>query len=193
MSGAIFTINFRREVFEREMTRRRQRTFRLAAWLGYFALLALVLWSYALNYGGMVRRTRQIERQTERFTTSGNLPRKVALDAPQVAAIERFHASPHRWRDKLARLASLMPANASLTSVAVNPAGSGAATEQGKFVIAGVLRAAPGDDPMRGVVQLVATLQADSAFAAGYQSIKLAQSHASTSSLAATEFAIECR
>lgn len=193
MSGAVFTINFRREVFERAVARSRQRLLRLAGWLGYFGLLALILWTYSLNYRAMVRRTRQIERQTEQFTVSQNLPRKVALDAAQISAIERFHTSPQRWRDKLARLAALLPGNAALTSAAVNPGGSTQSAEQSKFVIIGSLRAAPGEDPMRGVVQIVATLQADSAFAAGYRSIKLAQSHASSGSTATTEFTIECR
>ena len=193
MSGIVFTINFRREMFERAAARSRQRILRLAGWLGYFGVVALVIWSYSLNYRAMVRRTRQIERQTEQFTASQNLPRKVPLDAAQVTAIERFHMSPHRWRDKLARLAALLPGNAALTSVAVNPTGSAQSTEQNKLVIVGSLKGETGEDPMRGVVQLVATLQADSAFAAGYQSIKLAQSHASSSTAGVAEFTVECR
>jgi Tfp pilus assembly protein PilN len=193
VSEPVFTINFRREAFERQQARSRQRITALAGWLGYFGVLALLVWGYSLNWSALDRRTRQIERQTEQFATSQNLPRKVPLDATQIAAIERFHSSPRRWRDKLARLATLIPGNVALTSIAVNPADSKQSVDVNKLVIAGTLLAGAGDDPMRGVVQLVASLQADSAFAAGYQSIKLAQGHAAGQSSASTEFVIECR
>lgn len=193
MTAPPFTINFRREMFEREMARSRQRVIHLASWMGYFGVLALLLWAYALNFRGMDQRTRQIERQTNQFVASQSLPRKVPLDAEQVGAIERFHASPRKWRDKLARLAALLPANATLQSVGVNPTGSNQPADQNKLVITGLLRAAPGDDAMRGVVQLVAVLQADSAFAAGYRSIKLSQSHLDAATKGTSQFSIECR
>ena len=193
MSGPVFTINFRREAFERQIARSRQRIAALAAWLTYFGLIALLAWSYSLNFSALVRRTRQIERQTAQFTASQNLPRKIPLDAAQIATIERFHSSPRRWRDKLARLAALVPDNAALTSVAVNPGYTNQPLDLNRLVITGALRAAAGEEPTRGVVQLVAALQADSAFAAGYQSIKLGHSRAAGTSPGATEFAIECR
>ena len=46
---------------------------------------------------------------------------------------------------------------------------------------------------MRAVVQLVSSLQRDSVFAAGYQTIKLSQSHVTGDTPGMTEFAIECR
>ena len=193
MNGPVFTINFRREIYEREIARSRQRIYRLALWMAYFGLLGLILLSYGLNYVGMVRRTRQIERQTQQFVAAQNLPRKIPLDPAQIAVIERFHKSSRRWRDKLARLATLVPNQAVLTSVGVNPGGSNQPADQEKLVIIGSVRAAEGDDPMRGVVQIVAALQADSLFAGGYRSIKLAQSHVGSGPQAATEFTIECR
>lgn len=193
MSGPVFTINFRREMFERELARSRQRIIRLAAWMGYFGVFGLLVWSYVLNAQGMERRTRMILRQTDQFVAAQNLPRKVPLDPSQISAIERFHGSPRRWRDKLARLATLLPANASLKMLGLNTSGSNQATDQNKFVITGLLRPTGSEDPMRGVVQLVAALQADSSFSAGYKSIKLAQSHADANAKGTTEFTIECR
>ena len=193
MSGPVFTINFRREMFERELAHSRRRIITLAAWVGYFGVFALLLWSYILNAQGMQKRTAMIERQTAQFVAAQNLPRKVPLDESQVAAIERFHGSPRHWRDKLARLSSLLPSSAELKSVGLNPSGSNQSADQTKFVITGSLRAVAGEDPMRGVVQLVAALQADSAFSAGYKSIKLSQSHADATLKATTEFTIECR
>ncbi len=192
MSGPVFTINFRREAFERQVARSRQRIAALAAWLAYFGLIGLLAWTYSLNFSALVRRTRMIERQTLQFTTSQNLPRKIPLDAAQIATIERFHSSPPRWRDKLARLAALVPDNAALTSVSVNPGNTNQPLDLNRLVITGALRAGPGEEPMRGVVQLVAALQADSVFAADYQSIKLGHSHAAAAA-GATEFEIECR
>ena len=193
MSGPVFTINFRREMFERELARSRSRVIALAAWVGYFGVFALLIWSYVLNAQGMQRRTAMIERQTAQFVASQNLPRKVPLDDSQVAAIERFHGSPRRWRDKLTRLSALIPSTAELKSLGLNPSGSNQSTDQSKFVITGSLRLSGAEDPMRGVVQLVAALQADSAFSAGYKSIKLSQSHADATLKGTTEFTIECR
>ena len=193
MSGPVFTINFRREMFEREMARSRSRVIHLAAWMGYFGVFALLVWSYVLNAQAMDRRAKMIERQTQQFVAAQNLPRKVPLDDSQVAAIERFHSSPRRWRDKLARLATLMPPSAALKSVGLNPSGSNQSADQNKLVVTGAIRAAGGEDPMRGVVQLVAALQADSSFPAGYTSIKLSQSRTDASEKGVTEFTIECR
>ena len=192
MSGVLFTINFRRETFEREMARSRQRIVGLAAWMAYFGLLGLVLYVYGLNYVALERRTQQVERQIELFTGTNNLPRRISLDPTQTLAIERFHMNPRQWRNRLSRLAELIPPNATLKSVAVNPNNSNQAADQNKLVIAGILRATSEEDPTRGVVQLVATLQGDSAFATCYQSIKLTQS-TSGSVPGSTEFAIESR
>lgn len=193
MNDPVFTINFRREMFEREMARSRQRVLHLAGWLGYFGVLGLLVWSYVLNARAMQQRTHMIEHQTDQFIAAKNLPRKVPLDPSQISAIERFHGSPGRWRDKLARLSMLLPANASLRSIGLNPGGSNQSGDQNKFVITGLLKPEGNEDPMRGVVQLVAALQADSSFSAGYKSIKLSQSHADAQSKDATEFTIECR
>ena len=192
MSGAIFNINFRRETFEREVARSRRRILRLSAWLAYFGVVGLVCYTYGLNYVALERRTQQVERQIELFSQSKNLPRRITLDPTQTTAIERFHMSPRTWRDRLARLAELMPNNAILTSITVNPGNSNLAAEQNKLVIAGSLKSASQDDPTRGVVQLIATLQSDSAFAAGYQSIRLSHSTAGATA-GTTEFVIECR
>ena len=193
MSGPVFTINFRREMFEREVARSRRRVIHLAAWMGYFGVFGLLVLSYVLNAQGMERRTRMILRQTDQFVAAQSLPRKVPLEPAQVTAIERFHGSPRRWRDKLARLAALVPPNASLKSIGLNSSGSNQSADMNKLVVTGTIRSEGGEDPMRGVVQLVASLQADSAFSAGYKSVKLSQSHTDANAKGTTEFTIECR
>ena len=193
MNGAMFTINFRREAFEREQARSRRRIVGLASWLAYFGVLGLVLYAYALNYIALERRTMQVERQIAQFAGSHNLPRRILLDPAQTSAIERFHLSPRRWRDKLARLAVLLPPQATLTSIGLNPANSNQAADLNKLVIAGIMRPGSNEDPTREVVQLMATLQGDSVFAAGYQNIKLTQSRAGSAGGGTMEFTIECR
>jgi len=192
MNGAMFTINFRREAFEREQARSRRRIIGLASWLAYFGVLGLVLYAYALNYIALERRTTQVERQIAQFTGSHNLPRRILLDPAQTGAIERFHTSPRRWRDKLSRLAALLPPAATLTSIGLNASNSNQAADLNKLIIAGIMRPA-NEDPTREVVQLMATLQSDSVFAAGYQSIKLTQSRAGSTGGGIMEFTIECR
>ena len=189
----IFAINFRREVFLRERARARARLLALAGWLFYFGLLAVVVGLYALNCVSLVRRVRQIERQTARLEATEGGAQDWEVDQAQLAAVERFDANPSRWRDKLLRLSVLLPTNVALTSISLNPDNLPGAADQNKLVIAGQLRPMFGQDPMRGVVQLVSTLQHDSVFASGYQTIKLSQSRMVTGTPATTEFEIECR
>jgi hypothetical protein len=189
----VFTINFRREIYQREVARTRRRLFTLGGWLLYFGVLGLVIGLYGLNCTALTRRVRLLERQTTRFQQAQGAGQDWMVDDAQLAAVERFHTSPRRWRDRLVRLASLLPTNVVLASIAVNPDNLSTPLDQDRLLVTGELRALPGQDPLRGVMQLVSMLQRDSVFASGYQSIKLAQSRASAGSLPATEFVIECR
>ena len=191
--SAIFAINFRREVFLRERARSRARLFALGGWLLYFGLLGVVVGLYGLNCSSLTRRMVQLERQAARLEGAQGRGSEWVVDPAQLATVERFHESPRRWRDKLVRISGLMPANVALTSIAVNPDNLAGAADQGKMVIAGQLRQISGQDPMRGVVQLVSALQRDTVFAAGYQTIRLSKSHVVGGSPPTTQFEIECR
>ncbi len=189
----VFTVNFRREVFLREQARARARLFALSGWLLYFGLLAVVVGLYALNCGSLVRRAAQVQRQAARLETAQGPAQDWSIDEAQLGTVETFQASPRRWRDKMVRLSSTLPNNVAVTSISVNPDNSNGASDRNKLLISGQLRPLYGQDPMRGVVQLVSTLQHDAVFAAGYQTIKLTQSKMLSGSPATTEFTIECR
>jgi hypothetical protein len=186
----IFTINFRREVFLRERARTRARLFALGGWLFYFGLLAVVVGLYGLNCASLVRRVDQVERRSARLKAGQGTAQDWTVDQAQLAAVEHFHNSPSRWRDKMLRLSALLPNNVALSSINVNPENTSSGAAKEKLVIAGQLRPIAGQEPMRGVVQLVSVLQKDAVFSSGYQTIKLTQSRMVGPS---TEFVIECR
>jgi Tfp pilus assembly protein PilN len=187
----VFTINFRREVFVRERARVRARLFALGGWLLYFGLLVVVVGLYTLNCASLLRRVASLQRQTQRLQSAQGTPQDWTVDQTQLAAVERFESNPRRWRDKLLRITALLPEHVALTSLAVNPENSSNAADQDKLVLSGQMRATPGQDATRGVVQLVSLLQKDKVFASGYQTIKLTQSRAVPGN-PHTELGIEC-
>ena len=189
----VFTVNFRREVFLRERARARARLLALGGWLFYFGLLAVVVGLYSLNCVSLVRRVGRIQRQTARLESTQGSVQDWTVDDSQLGTIESFRLSPRRWRDKMLRLSSVLPTNVMLTSISVNPDNLTGSTDRNKLVISGQLRPQSGQDPMRGVVQLVSTLQHDAVFSGGYQTIKLSESKMVSASPATTEFVIECR
>lgn len=191
--STLFTINFRREAYKREVARTRRRVMLLGVWLAYFGVLAVVLGLYGLNCSSLIRRSSQLERQTARMRAIQSSHRDWTVGATELAAAEEFHANPGRWRDKLLRLAALLPPNAAIQSVAVNPDNLQGAQDQKKLVITGELKVPPGEDRMRGVVQFVSALHADSLFSRGYQNIRLASSRISEGSGPVAAFVIECR
>lgn len=184
-----FTINFRREVFLRERARARRRAVKLGLWLAYFGALTIVLGLYALNAASLTRRTTQLERQVERLRSqpSGGDWRPGQAEADVVA---RTIGNAGRWRDRLARLASLLPPNARLTGVDFNPEGATGGA-RAKLLLTGELRQGEGDR-MQQVLSFVATLSRDSLFASGYSNVRLVTTRASASGEGA-EFVIECR
>lgn len=188
----VFTINFRREVFVRERARARARLLALGGWLLYFGLLVVVTGLYGLNCASLVRRVEQVERRTARLKTAQGTTHEWTVDQAQLAAVEHFYSNPRRWRDKMLRLSALLPSNVAVSSINVNPENNAGSPGPQKLMIAGQLRPLPTQDPMRGVVQLLAVLQKDPVFSSGYQTIKLTQSRIAGSS-PSTEFVIECR
>jgi Tfp pilus assembly protein PilN len=191
--STLFTINFRREAYRREVARARRRVVLLSAWLAYFGVLSVVLGLYSLNCASLTRRSAQIERQAERMRALQKTHQDWTIGDAELAAVEQFHANPRRWRDKLVRLATLLPPNAIILSIAVNPDNLPGPQDQNKLVITGELKVLEGQDRIRGVVQLVTALHADSLFASGYQNIRLASSRISEGSSPVAEFVIECR
>jgi hypothetical protein len=190
--STLFTINFRREAYQREVARARRRVILLGVWVAYFGVLAVVIGLYGLNCASLARRTFQLERQVARMSAIQRSS-DWNIGAAELAAAAEVHANPRRWREKLVRLAELLPPNAVVQSVAVNPGNLQGARDQRKLVIAGELKVPAGQDRMRGVVQLVSTLHGDSLFASGYENIRLVSSRVATGSAPVVEFEIECR
>jgi hypothetical protein len=189
----IFTINFRREVYQRELARTRRRLIMVGGWVGYFGLLVIVIGLYGLNCVSLTRRVGQIERQAAQLRAAQNSRTDWQVGTAELAAAQKIQANPRVWRDKLVRLTQLLPINVALGSVAVNPDNASNVADQNKLVITGQMRVPAGVDRMRGVVQLVTALQGDSTFSSGYRNIRLASSRITESGGSVAEFVIECR
>jgi hypothetical protein len=188
----IFTINFRREVYQRELARTRRRLLQVGCWVAYFGVMVVIFGLYGLNCAALTTRVGQLERQAARVRAAQTGHADWTVGTAELAAAEKIHGSPRFWRDKLLRLAGLLPANAALTSVAVNPDNLTSAADQNKLVIVGQLKIPSGQDRMKGIVQLVSSLHSDSTFAYGYQNIRLASSRVDQNG-SIVEFVIECR
>lgn len=186
----VFTINFRREAYLRERQRTRRRAVQLALWLAYFGALAVVLGLYALNTVSLARRTASLERQVERLRRqpSGGDWRPGQAEADLVL---RALDDGGRWRDRLERLAVLLPANARVTEVGFNPDQSSGGGRP-RLLLTGELRPDGGGDRMQQVLAFVGTLSRDSLFSAGYANVRLVTTRAAASGEGA-EFVIECR
>jgi len=188
-----FTINFRREAYRQEIARARRRVIALGVWVAYFGVVVILVGLYGLNCASLSRRVRQIERQTTQLRGAQGATMDWTVRQSELREIERFVQNPRRWRDRLNRLAAMLPANVRLTSVAVNPQNLTSPAEQEKLVITGMLRGRPDRDRVQDVMQVVSRLRADSIFASGYGSIRLASTRIVESEGATAEFIIECR
>jgi hypothetical protein len=87
----------------------------------------------------------------------------------------------------------VLPVNAKLTSVGFEFNEAFDSQGSGRLVLDGLLRAAPGQDRMQGIMALVAALHADSVLAAQYRTIRLVESRTGGEAVAPAEFRIECR
>ena len=190
--SALFTINFRREAYLKAVARARSRVIILGASLAYFGAMIVVLGLYGMNCTSLSRRSEQIERQAARMRALQNSHRDWTVGPAELKMVEQVHENPRRWRDRLLRLATLLPSDAALTSVAINPDNLSGPEDLNKLVITGQIRVPAGQDRMRSVVQLVSSLHADSSFSTGFHNIQLASSRAIESGTRA-EFVIECR
>ncbi len=189
----LFQINFRREAYQRDLARARRRVMMLGLWVAYFGAIAVVVGLYGLNCAVVSRRAGQVERQAQRLRQMQGATADTRLSAEDLAQIERYLRNPARWRDRLVRLAALLPAGSRVTSMSVNPQGLEGAANAEMLVITGVLRSAPGEDRMRSVMALETTLRSDREFAAGYSKVRLASTRILGGDDPATEFTIECR
>lgn len=185
-----FTINFRREAYLRERAKARRRAVKLGLWLAYFGALGVVLGLFALNTASLARRTALLERQVERLR-SQPAAGEWRPGPDEAGVVSRTLVDAGRWRDRLARLAQLLPANSRLTDVQFNPDNSSGAAAA-KLVLTGELRPTGGGDRMQQVLSFVGTLSRDSLFSAGYSNVRLVTTRAASSGEGA-EFVIECR
>ena len=188
-----FSINFRREAYQRELSRARRRVFLLGVWVAYFGLTGVIMGLYGLNCISLRQRVDVLERQAERLRLQQGAAADWTVRPYEMDQIERYVENPRRWRDRLTRLSAVLPANVKVTSLAVNPRNLSAAAEQNKLVITGVVRPTPGQDRMQSVMRIVTMLHNDSLFTRGYQNIKLASTRVSEGSDGGAEFVIECQ
>ena len=117
----LFTINFRREAFQKEQARLRQRVLRLGLWSAYFGAIVVMSGLYGLNCASLAARTRAIERQAARMRAAQNAGQEWRPKAEDAGAIGRILADPRQWRDRLARLPEVLPSNARITALQFNP------------------------------------------------------------------------
>jgi hypothetical protein len=188
----VFTVNFRREAYRLELARTRRRAMAVGIWVAYFGVLAIVLGLYGLNCASLTQRAHLLAAQNSRVQTRPDSTAAWQPGPAELAQIERSLANPRHWQIRLARLATVLPGDALLTSVSTNPENQSGAADQERLLIIGMLRPAPGQDRMQGIMALVSALRADSLFSAQYRTIRLVESRIGGAD-APAEFRIECR
>ena len=153
--------------------------------------MGVVLGLYGLNCASTIRRSTQIERQAIQLRSlklSGN-PWHVAPDA--LTQVEAAATNPWQWRLRLEHLARALPPSARLVAVGFNAQGQIGTPDAATFVIDGEIRTARGESPVPAVMAIVAALQRDREFAAGFGAIRLRATQAQVAPGAAA-FTIEC-
>jgi Tfp pilus assembly protein PilN len=191
--SVVFSVNFRRQAYEREMARSRARVIGLGVWLAYFGAIVVMFGLYALNCVAVVRRTGFVERQAARTRAQRTGEVDWAHKTDEMALVARAVNEPRIWRADLERIPALLPANVRLTSIEFNPSGISGSGDWDRLVLSGTLHADPGQDRMRGVADMVARLQKDSVLTSHYRNIRLANTRISDPSGSSAEFAVECR
>ena len=189
----VFSINFRREAYQRELARSRARVISLGAWLSYFGTLVVTFGLYGLNCATVDSRTRMVQRQAAAHRLVSEKQVDWSHQPAEMVLVERGVSDGRRWRQRLERIASTLPSNARLTSIAFNPANIQGAGDWNRLVLTGVVRTAPDQDRMRGVADVVTALQHDSLLASQFQSIKLASTRIAETAGTSAEFVVECR
>ncbi len=186
----LFTINFRREAYQRERARARGRVVSLGLWLAYFGLLTVILGLYGLNCTSLAQRTRMAERQASRLKALRESGQEWRPAAGVLNEVEAHVVDVRQWRDKLERLPQVLPPNGRITSFQYNPEGLTGATA--KLVLIGRLRVGPGQDRMQSVMSFVNALGRDSVFSKSWTNVRLVTTRALDSGDGA-EFVVECR
>ena len=187
----LFNINFRREAFLQEVVRTRRRVIALGVWVAYFGVLGILLGLYVLNCQSLGRRAGLIERQAARMHGAAAANTDWQLTSAQLGQVELFAGSTRHWRDRLKRLGRVVPPNAQITGLTVNPQNLSDETARNMLVIQGELHSSGTQDRMLSVMSIITALHADSVFAASYRSIKLANTRVGENGVA--DFEIECR
>ncbi|MBI5168056.1 MAG: hypothetical protein HZA61_01070 [Candidatus Eisenbacteria bacterium] len=186
----VYAINFRREAFQQQLRRARERAVRLGLWVLYFGALGVVLGLYGLNCASLSERTSRIERQVARLRQQSAGDANWRPKPEDVMRVSLYLRDPRLWQARLTRLPQLLPPNAKLTALQFNPDNvSGSA--DAKLMLTGELRAG-GGDRMQAVMEFVNTLARDSVFASGYSNVRLVTTRANASGDGA-EFVVECR
>ena len=189
--NALFTINFRREAYVREASRRRRRVVALGVWVTYFGVLLLVVGLYGLNGYTLAQRAMMLERQTTLIRHAKGGATGAQIAAGDLTQVESFVRSTRAWRDRMERLGQLLPPDARLTGVNVNPQNYSDVASRNALVINGELRNVSGQDRMQGVMKIVSAMRADSVFGHGYRNIRLTSTRIADDGGAL--FEIECR
>lgn len=189
--SAPFAINFRREAYLKEVARARRRVVSLGLWLTYFGLIGVLFGLYGLNCASLAARTRALERQVARLAQTRSAGTTWQPGRAEAAEVEQRVVDLRQWRDRLTRLAVILPAHARLTNLQFNPEGQSGG--ESKLVLTGRMRPAPGIDEVQGVMAFVTALGADSVFSRSYRNVRLVATRALTEAAGGTEFIVECR
>ncbi len=191
--SALFSINFRREAYLKEIAKARRRVFAIGVWVAYFGVFAVVLGLYGLNCASLSRRAGLVERQTARMKGTQEAGAGWTFSSAELAQMESYALNPRQWRDRLTRLSELLPANARITTLEINPSNLSTRPGREKLVITGYLRPERDEDRMQAVMEIVQTLHADSLFSRSYRNIRLASTRALEGPQPTAEFQIECQ
>jgi len=189
--STLFTINFRREAYRQEVARRQRRVIKLGAWVAYFGIFAILIGLYVLNGAALGRRAHLLERRTRMIRSQNETGIGSQLNPADLTLIESTAQSTRIWRDRLRRLGALLPPEARLTGLEVNPQNLSDDASRNVLVISGVTRTAPGQDRMQGVMRIVSALQSDSLFKAGYAGVRLTSTRITEDGR--VQFQMECR
>ncbi len=189
--SALFTINFRREAYVQEVSRRRRHMIALGVWVAYFGVLLVVIGLYGLNCMTLARRATLLERQTTLIRQAKGGATGAQISAGDLAQVESYVSGTRAWRDRMQRLGDLRPPEARLVGATVNPQNMTDATSRNALVIRGELHTVSGQDRMQGVMKIISAMRADSVFGRGYRNIRLSSTRIAQDGSA--QFEIECR
>lgn len=189
----LFTINFRRESYLRELARARRRVIMLGVWVAYFGVMSIVLGLYGLNCVSLGHRVAVLERRAQRARVQAGQHTEWKVTPGQLVEIEHFVASAATWRDRLTELSYALPTNARLRSIALNPDNLTGTADQNRLVISGQLKLSAGENGVNGAEKIASALRKDKRFSTGFKTIRLASTRVLEEPGPSAEFVIECQ